>query len=256
NAAGEASETRVLHWSVSPPWWRTPWALAGFALLALLLSGWAVAAWRERERERQAMRLVEHERALAEPASLAKRRFLATLGPHDRRARHGRTVARHAAGREAARLRGIDPRRRPPPAAAGQRRAGPGADRGRPAGARIAPVRGAGPARRRRRAARAAGPPARAAVRVPDGRGCAAGAARRPAAHPPDPVQPGRQRDQVHPRRRGRAAGRAAGPRARRALRGARYRAGPERRPAHAPVPALRAGRGRAHHRALRRQRP
>ena len=80
NAAGEASETRVLHWSVSPPWWRTPWALAGFALLALLLSGWAVAAWRERERERQAMRLVEHERALAEQASLAKSRFLATLG--------------------------------------------------------------------------------------------------------------------------------------------------------------------------------
>ncbi|WP_246069854.1 hybrid sensor histidine kinase/response regulator [Cognatiluteimonas lumbrici] len=80
NAAGEASEVQVLQWSVQPPWWRTPWALAGFAALALLLLGWAGWAWRAREREREELRLLERERALAEEASLAKSRFLATLG--------------------------------------------------------------------------------------------------------------------------------------------------------------------------------
>src|SRR5690606_14741221 len=72
NAAGEASEVQVLRWSVQPPWWRTA--------LALLLFGWAGWAWRAREREREELRMLERERALAEEASLAKSRFLATLG--------------------------------------------------------------------------------------------------------------------------------------------------------------------------------
>ena len=80
NAAGELSGVRTLRWSLLPPWWRTPWALATFAVLALLLLGWAAAAWQTRTREREALRLVERERALAEQASLAKSRFLATLG--------------------------------------------------------------------------------------------------------------------------------------------------------------------------------
>ena len=80
NAAGEQSEVKVLRWTVLPPWWRTPWALATFAVVALLFLGWGTAAWRTREREREALRLVERERALAEQASLAKSHFLATLG--------------------------------------------------------------------------------------------------------------------------------------------------------------------------------
>jgi len=80
NAEGETSATEVLRWTVLPPWWRTPWALATFTVVTLLMAWWAIMAWRTREREREALRLVERERALAEQASLAKSRFLATLG--------------------------------------------------------------------------------------------------------------------------------------------------------------------------------
>jgi signal transduction histidine kinase/ActR/RegA family two-component response regulator len=80
NAAGETSATQLVNWKVLPPWWRTPWALATFAAVTLLMAWWAVMAWRIRTREREELRLVERERALAEQASLAKSRFLATLG--------------------------------------------------------------------------------------------------------------------------------------------------------------------------------
>jgi len=64
----------------APPWWRTPWAL----LLALLVVGfvvWRVAhAYRGRLKRRHAWQLAEDKRDLAEQASLAKTRFLATLG--------------------------------------------------------------------------------------------------------------------------------------------------------------------------------
>jgi CheY-like chemotaxis protein len=49
------------------------------ALVALLL-WWAAAAYRERLKQRHALQLIAHERELAEQASLAKTRFLATLG--------------------------------------------------------------------------------------------------------------------------------------------------------------------------------
>jgi len=74
------SPERKLRFRITPPWWRTPWALgAGLLLLALVV--WQVAhAYRERLRQRHEWQLAEHKRALAEQASLAKTRFLATLG--------------------------------------------------------------------------------------------------------------------------------------------------------------------------------
>jgi signal transduction histidine kinase/CheY-like chemotaxis protein/sugar lactone lactonase YvrE len=80
DAAGNRSPEQVLRWRVLPPWWRTPWALAGLAALAALLLWWAAAAYRERLKQRHALQLIAHERELAERASLAKTRFLATLG--------------------------------------------------------------------------------------------------------------------------------------------------------------------------------
>ena len=80
DAAGNRSPEQVLRWRVLPPWWRTPWALAGLAALVALLLWWAAAAYRERLKQRHALQLIAHERELAEQASLAKTRFLATLG--------------------------------------------------------------------------------------------------------------------------------------------------------------------------------
>ncbi|NUS37424.1 MAG: response regulator [Lysobacter sp.] len=74
------SAPRVLAFHVAPPWWRTPAALAGFAALAALLL-WALAdAYRARLRQRHDWQLALHKRSLAEQASDAKTRFLATLG--------------------------------------------------------------------------------------------------------------------------------------------------------------------------------
>ena len=74
------SDAQVLHFHIAPPWWRTPWALAGGVLLLALLV-WRIAhGYRERLRQRHEWQLAEHKRALAEQASLAKTRFLATLG--------------------------------------------------------------------------------------------------------------------------------------------------------------------------------
>ncbi|MDH5823519.1 ATP-binding protein [Luteimonas sp. RD2P54] len=80
NADSVWSERATLAFEVTPPWWRTPWALALFALAGLLLAWWLAAAYRTRLRRRHAWQLVEHKRELAEQASEAKTRFLATLG--------------------------------------------------------------------------------------------------------------------------------------------------------------------------------
>lgn len=80
DAAGNAAEENVFRFSVLPPWWRTPWAYAGFLALAVLLLWWLSDAYRSRLQRRHAMQLMEHKRELAEQASLAKTRFLATLG--------------------------------------------------------------------------------------------------------------------------------------------------------------------------------
>ena len=74
------SATQTLRFRIAPPWWRTPWAL-GAGLLLLALITWRTAhAYRARLHQRHEWQLAEHKRALAEQASLAKTRFLATLG--------------------------------------------------------------------------------------------------------------------------------------------------------------------------------
>ncbi len=74
------SQPRSVAFSVQPPWWRTRLAVAAFAAAALLLGWWAADQYRRRLKRRHAWQLSEHEREVAKEASLAKTRFLATLG--------------------------------------------------------------------------------------------------------------------------------------------------------------------------------
>ncbi|WP_082124154.1 hybrid sensor histidine kinase/response regulator [Lysobacter capsici] len=80
DANGNVAEERTLEFNVRPPWWRTPPALA--ALIGLIaLAVWSgAAAWRRRLKRRLSWQRAEHEREVAKQASLAKTRFLATLG--------------------------------------------------------------------------------------------------------------------------------------------------------------------------------
>ena len=80
DAAGNASPERTLRFRVLPPWWRSGWGIALSVVFGLLLLGMAGALYRRRVRTRTAWQLNEHKRELAEQASLAKTRFLATLG--------------------------------------------------------------------------------------------------------------------------------------------------------------------------------
>lgn len=80
DANGNAAREQQLRFRVLPPWWRTAWAYAGFVLLGALLVAWAAIAYRRRLQRRHAWQLAEHKRELAEQASEAKSRFLATLG--------------------------------------------------------------------------------------------------------------------------------------------------------------------------------
>ena len=80
DAAGNAAAEQQLAFAVPPPWWRSGWALAVWALAALALLAGLALAYRERLKRRHAWQLAEHKRALAEQASQAKSRFLATLG--------------------------------------------------------------------------------------------------------------------------------------------------------------------------------
>lgn len=79
-ADGVWSPVRTLDFRVRPPWWLSAWAIAAYVLAGALLVGWGVLAYRERLRRRSAWQLAEHKRELAEQASQAKTRFLATLG--------------------------------------------------------------------------------------------------------------------------------------------------------------------------------
>ena len=77
---GVWSKVRTLEFRVLPPWWRSNWGLATLALLALLALVLAVLLYRRRLRRLHAWQLAVHKQELAEQASLAKTRFLATLG--------------------------------------------------------------------------------------------------------------------------------------------------------------------------------
>ena len=80
DAAGNAAQEQQLVFAVPPPWWRSWWAQALFALAALLAIVAIAASYRARLKRRHALQLTEAKRALAEQASEAKSRFLATLG--------------------------------------------------------------------------------------------------------------------------------------------------------------------------------
>ncbi|WP_305806365.1 hybrid sensor histidine kinase/response regulator [Stenotrophomonas sp. YIM B06876] len=77
---GAWSPSQRLSLTVAPPWWRSPLAMAGYVLLLTLLAAMAVLAYRARLRRRTEWQLTRHKQELAEQASQAKTRFLATLG--------------------------------------------------------------------------------------------------------------------------------------------------------------------------------
>ncbi|MGO1073763.1 ATP-binding protein [Lysobacter sp. CA199] len=65
---------------VKPPWWRSTWAQVVFSLLAIAALVVGAIAYRRRLGRRSAWQLAVHKREVAEQASEAKTRFLATLG--------------------------------------------------------------------------------------------------------------------------------------------------------------------------------
>lgn len=79
-AEGAWTPSQSLWIEVAPPWWRSNWALLVWLLLALLAASGCVLAYRRRERRRSEWQLALHKQEVAEQASQAKTRFLATLG--------------------------------------------------------------------------------------------------------------------------------------------------------------------------------
>ncbi|NLA68036.1 MAG: response regulator [Gammaproteobacteria bacterium] len=79
-ADDEWGAVESLQLSVEPPWWQAAWAVALFAAVGALLVLWMVHLYRQRLRRRHSWQLTEQRRRLAEQASFAKTRFLATLG--------------------------------------------------------------------------------------------------------------------------------------------------------------------------------
>jgi signal transduction histidine kinase/CheY-like chemotaxis protein/streptogramin lyase len=80
NADGRWSAPRSFDLQVQAPWWRTGWARAGYAVLALLLLLLVFWAYRRRLRLRHARQLRDQRQRMVEESSEAKSRFLATLG--------------------------------------------------------------------------------------------------------------------------------------------------------------------------------
>lgn len=72
--------SQVLEFRVAEPWWRTGAAMLAWTLAGLLLLLWLAWLYRARLKRRHDWQLAEQKRELAEQASLAKTRFLATLG--------------------------------------------------------------------------------------------------------------------------------------------------------------------------------
>lgn len=77
---GEWTPSRTITVQVQPPWWRSSWAVLGYVVLWLLLVAAVAAFARARLRRRQQWHLTVHKQQIAEQASQAKSRFLATLG--------------------------------------------------------------------------------------------------------------------------------------------------------------------------------
>ncbi|WMJ71404.1 ATP-binding protein [Stenotrophomonas sp. 24(2023)] len=77
---GPWTPSKVLQITVQPPWWRSNTAVVAYVIGGILLL--AALAWiaRVRLRRRQRWQLTLHKQQLAEQASQAKSRFLATLG--------------------------------------------------------------------------------------------------------------------------------------------------------------------------------
>ncbi len=74
------SKTHLLQFSVRPPWWWTWWAIALWTVLLVLGAWWFVRSLQQRLKRKHAWQLSRQKQELAEQASLAKTRFLATLG--------------------------------------------------------------------------------------------------------------------------------------------------------------------------------
>ncbi|MDO5611070.1 MAG: ATP-binding protein [Pseudomonadota bacterium] len=80
DAAGNEADEQQLLFSVKPAWWRSHLALLLYGALGLGALASVVSSWRGRVRRRHEWQLAEQQRRLAEQASEAKTRFLATLG--------------------------------------------------------------------------------------------------------------------------------------------------------------------------------
>ncbi len=80
DAAGNIAKEQVLQFTIRPPWWRTVPALLGGALLLTGLLALLALDYRRRLNRNHALAMAEQQRAMAEQASEAKTRFLATLG--------------------------------------------------------------------------------------------------------------------------------------------------------------------------------
>lgn len=79
-ADGTWSKVSTVAVTVSPPWWRTTYAILAFAMLSAFLLWWVARQYRARMKRRHALQLAMQTRDMAEQASHAKTRFLATLG--------------------------------------------------------------------------------------------------------------------------------------------------------------------------------
>jgi signal transduction histidine kinase/CheY-like chemotaxis protein/streptogramin lyase len=77
---GAWTPSRTISVQVQPPWWRSGWAIFGYLILWLLLIAVLLLVARARLRRRQQWQLTVHKQQIAEQASQAKSRFLATLG--------------------------------------------------------------------------------------------------------------------------------------------------------------------------------
>jgi len=80
DAYGEWSSVQTRAVAVAPPWWASTSARVAYAALLLLLGVIVALAYRARLRRRHALELAAQRQRLAEHASLAKTRFLATMG--------------------------------------------------------------------------------------------------------------------------------------------------------------------------------